>query len=286
MSTSDPARQPHSALAEGRDARTGRRRGGCVDAPTSARPTRSRTAARALGPGHPDRAGHGFDDPANYTQPPSLDPESFFTDPNHDSTDPVNTAANAASESANGIPAAALTAYQRTEAVLAQADPACHLPWELVAAIGRVESDHGRHARQRPRRRRQVQAGHLRPTPRRTYRNRLRRRHRRAATLRQGHGLRPRRRPDAIHPGHVGDRRRGRGRRPTSATRKTSTTRRWPPASTSALGTTTSPPSRPARLRCSATTTAMPTSTLVLAIMRAYAAGNYSAVANGHAQQR
>ena len=24
------------------------------------------------------------------------------------------------------------------------ADHACHLPWELVAAIGRVESDHGR----------------------------------------------------------------------------------------------------------------------------------------------
>src|SRR5204862_115759 len=36
-------------------------------------------------------------------------------------------------------------AYERTEAVLAQADPACNLPWELVAAIGRVESDHGRY---------------------------------------------------------------------------------------------------------------------------------------------
>lgn len=46
--------------------------------------------------------------------------------------------------SASGIPAAALAAYQRAEAVLAKADPSCHVSWQLVAAIGRVESDHGR----------------------------------------------------------------------------------------------------------------------------------------------
>jgi hypothetical protein len=45
----------------------------------------------------------------------------------------------------SGIPAAALAAYQRAEAVLDQADPVCQLSWALVAAIGRVESDHGRH---------------------------------------------------------------------------------------------------------------------------------------------
>lgn len=95
--------------------------------------------------GLPDVPANSVDDPANYTQPPSLDPETFVTDPNHDSTDPDTTAAQASEESANGIPAAALAAYRRTEVVLAQADPACHLPWELVAAIGRVESDHGRH---------------------------------------------------------------------------------------------------------------------------------------------
>ena len=42
------------------------------------------------------------------------------------------------------IPAAALTAYQRAEAVIASADEGCHLSWQLIAAIGRVESDHGR----------------------------------------------------------------------------------------------------------------------------------------------
>lgn len=46
--------------------------------------------------------------------------------------------------SASSIPQAALAAYQRAEAVINQADTACRLPWELVAAIGRVESDHGR----------------------------------------------------------------------------------------------------------------------------------------------
>ena len=42
-----------------------------------------------------------------------------------------------------GIPARALTAYRASEAVLAEADPGCRLPWSLVAAIGRVESNHG-----------------------------------------------------------------------------------------------------------------------------------------------
>jgi len=46
--------------------------------------------------------------------------------------------------STSGIPAAALSAYQRAETVINSADPACHLTWQLIAAIGRVESDHGR----------------------------------------------------------------------------------------------------------------------------------------------
>ncbi|WP_328329819.1 lytic murein transglycosylase [Kribbella sp. NBC_00382] len=46
--------------------------------------------------------------------------------------------------SRNGIPNAALKAYSRAQQVMAQADPTCQLPWTLVAAIGRVESNHGR----------------------------------------------------------------------------------------------------------------------------------------------
>jgi membrane-bound lytic murein transglycosylase B len=50
-----------------------------------------------------------------------------------------------ASSSANGIPAAALAAYQRGEQVINSADASCNLTWQLIAAIGRVESDHGRY---------------------------------------------------------------------------------------------------------------------------------------------
>ena len=49
-----------------------------------------------------------------------------------------------ATASTSGIPAAALAAYQRAETVINAADRGCHLSWQLVAAIGRVESDHGR----------------------------------------------------------------------------------------------------------------------------------------------
>ena len=47
--------------------------------------------------------------------------------------------------STNGIPSAALAAYQRAAQVIDTADPQCRIEWPLVAAIGRVESDHGRY---------------------------------------------------------------------------------------------------------------------------------------------
>ena len=43
-----------------------------------------------------------------------------------------------------GIPAAALAAYQRAATVIDSADKSCNLDWQLLAAIGRVESNHGR----------------------------------------------------------------------------------------------------------------------------------------------
>jgi membrane-bound lytic murein transglycosylase B len=50
-----------------------------------------------------------------------------------------------AGASATGIPAAALSAYQRAAQVIDAADKSCNLSWPLVAAIGRVESNHGRY---------------------------------------------------------------------------------------------------------------------------------------------
>ncbi len=58
---------------------------------------------------------------------------------------PREPAAVVQTASTNGIPDAALAAYQRAAAVLGSADPTCRLDWQLIAAIGRVESNHGRY---------------------------------------------------------------------------------------------------------------------------------------------
>lgn len=42
-----------------------------------------------------------------------------------------------------GIPPIALNAYQRAAQVINASDPTCHMPWELIGAIGRVESNNG-----------------------------------------------------------------------------------------------------------------------------------------------
>src|SRR3978361_135744 len=47
--------------------------------------------------------------------------------------------------SSNGIPPPPLAASQRGAQIINSADKSCNIPWELIAAIGRVESDHGRY---------------------------------------------------------------------------------------------------------------------------------------------
>ncbi len=46
----------------------------------------------------------------------------------------------------NDVPEAALRAYRHAETVMGKTDPGCHISWTLLAAIGRVESNHGRFA--------------------------------------------------------------------------------------------------------------------------------------------
>ncbi|MFI7320979.1 lytic transglycosylase domain-containing protein [Streptomyces venezuelae] len=53
----------------------------------------------------------------------------------------------AAVRTQSGIPSTVLTAYRRAEAALAAGDPGCRLPWQLLAAIGKVESGHARGGR-------------------------------------------------------------------------------------------------------------------------------------------
>jgi hypothetical protein len=99
-------------------------------------------------PGTPTVPSTAFDQPASVALPEGalggmaagLAPESSFGFKSGDapSSNPSGPS------SVNGIPASALTAYQRAAAILNQADPACNLDWSLIAGIGRVESDHGR----------------------------------------------------------------------------------------------------------------------------------------------
>ena len=45
----------------------------------------------------------------------------------------------------SGVPTRALSAYRSAEHLMRTADPSCHLDWPVLAAIGKVESDHGRY---------------------------------------------------------------------------------------------------------------------------------------------
>ena len=80
----------------------------------------------------PDVPSSAFDQPATVQKSPG------GIDPRAGADGAVSTL------STNGIPSAALYAYRRAETLLGKADESCKLPWNLVAAIGRVESNHGR----------------------------------------------------------------------------------------------------------------------------------------------
>ncbi len=51
----------------------------------------------------------------------------------------------ASSLAEHDLPSAALRAYKHAAASMRSSDPGCALPWQLLAGIGRVESDHGRY---------------------------------------------------------------------------------------------------------------------------------------------
>ncbi len=74
----------------------------------------------------------------------AIEAPASVSDPDEADDDGGNAARILATSSANGIPSSALAAYQRAETVINSADKACNLTWQLVAAIGRVESNHGR----------------------------------------------------------------------------------------------------------------------------------------------
>ncbi|WAZ21030.1 lytic transglycosylase domain-containing protein [Streptomyces cinnabarinus] len=73
----------------------------------------------------------------------------YYTDlPPLDSPKPSPSAGGTGgTDSESGIPATVLDAYQQAAASLQESKPGCNLPWELLAAIGHVESGHARGGR-------------------------------------------------------------------------------------------------------------------------------------------
>src|SRR3954451_6084930 len=99
--------------------------------------TPTATAGERPDPALPD----GSSVPAQAIQAPASVSDGNLVAPGVGGGDAQQIVADAAT---SGIPSAALAAYQRAETVINAADPACHLDWQLLAAIGRVESNHGR----------------------------------------------------------------------------------------------------------------------------------------------
>ncbi|WP_240139117.1 lytic transglycosylase domain-containing protein [Streptomyces sp. MUM 178J] len=71
-----------------------------------------------------------------YTDLPPLNTSGKPVDPSNDRP--------AAGETEAGIPATVLAAYKQAEQTIAASDPGCHVPWQLLAAIGKVESGQAR----------------------------------------------------------------------------------------------------------------------------------------------
>jgi membrane-bound lytic murein transglycosylase B len=61
-----------------------------------------------------------------------------------DETVPIGRFTATVATSPDQPPLRALEAYDRAASVIDQADATCHLSWSLLAAVGAVESDHGR----------------------------------------------------------------------------------------------------------------------------------------------
>lgn len=80
----------------------------------------------------PDVPATAFEQPASVQQTPAGVDEK------------AGAAGTVATLATNGIPSSALYAYRRAEMLLGKADTSCNLSWNLIAAIGRVESNHGR----------------------------------------------------------------------------------------------------------------------------------------------
>ena len=95
----------------------------------------------ALPEGTPVIPNEAIEAPASVPVPGAIAPA--LPDGSADSV--VSADAVVSGASRNGIPAPAIAAYQRAAQIIDSVDESCNIPWELIAGIGRVESDHGRY---------------------------------------------------------------------------------------------------------------------------------------------
>ncbi|WP_311203374.1 lytic transglycosylase domain-containing protein [Streptomyces gossypii] len=103
------------------------------------------TASQA--PGLQSAQAGGDGDSGQPDLPPEGSPgdDSYHTElPPLESPEPGDKDSDGESPNGSGIPATVLAAYKKAEASVAGSDPGCALPWELLAAIGKVESGQAR----------------------------------------------------------------------------------------------------------------------------------------------
>src|SRR5262245_65764696 len=72
-------------------------------------------------------------------QPVDLPP--ITGDDRHDPVSVTPPRVGSSRPNVQGIPDVAMTAYQRSRAVMDASDVSCHLDWAIVAAIGQIEHD-------------------------------------------------------------------------------------------------------------------------------------------------
>ncbi|MCT9090176.1 lytic transglycosylase domain-containing protein [Streptomyces sp. ASQP_92] len=103
-------------------------------APGLLRPVPARPGEPVAGPVGAVREEQPSDGAYHTELPPLVPPTPPSAPPQVGVADPVWTQ--------EGIPATVLAAYQRAAQRLAGSAPRCHLPWQLLAALGKVESGH------------------------------------------------------------------------------------------------------------------------------------------------
>ncbi|MEU1311492.1 lytic transglycosylase domain-containing protein [Streptomyces cinnamoneus] len=103
----------------------------------------------AVGASPPHHAGQGGDPSPGTDNPqsrphgtPNLSLPDLVPRPGASGKPDPNAGRGDTPDGATGIPATALAAYKNAEKLAQQRYPSCHIPWQLVAGIGKVESEH------------------------------------------------------------------------------------------------------------------------------------------------